>query len=249
MDLGLKDKVAFITGSARGLGRAIAERLAEEKAKIVITDINESMAISTAEEISKKYGVETIALKHDVSSEESTKEVVKSIINRFSRIDILVNNAGITRDARLMIMKQEDWDLVIKINLTGAFICTKLVSKQMLKQKSGSIVNIASVAGLAGNLGQANYSASKAGLIGLTKTTAKELAERGVNANAIAPGFIQSDMTHVLSEEVSQKLLSQIPMNFYGKPEDVANAALFLVSDLAKYITGQVVNVDGGMIM
>ena len=249
MYLGLKDKVAFITGSARGLGRAIAEKVAEENAKVIITDINETMAISTAAEISQKYGVETIALKHDVSSEESTREVVKSIINKFSRIDILVNNAGITRDARLMMMKQEDWDLVLKINLTGAFICTKLVSKQMLKQNSGSIVNIASVVGLTGNIGQANYSASKAGLIGLTKTTAKELAERGVNVNAIAPGFIQSDMTHVLAEEVSQKLLSQIPMNLYGKPEDVANAVLFLVSDLAKYITGQVINVDGGMVM
>jgi 3-oxoacyl-[acyl-carrier protein] reductase len=249
MNLGLKDKVAFITGSARGLGRAIAEKLAAEKVKIVITDINEAMAISTAAEISLKYGVETIAFKHDVSSEESTREVVKSIINKFSRIDILVNNAGITRDARLMMMKQDDWELVLKINLTGAFICTKLVSKQMLKQKSGSIVNIASVVGLTGNIGQANYAASKAGLIGLTKTTAKELAERGVNVNAIAPGFIQSDMTHVLSEAVSQKFLSQIPMNTYGLPADVANAVLFLVSDLAGYITGQVINVDGGLVM
>lgn len=249
MELGLKDKVAFITGSARGLGRAIAEKLAAEKVKIIITDINEAMAISTAEEISKNYGVETIALKHDVSSEDSTREVVKSIIKQFSKIDILVNNAGITRDARLMMMKQDDWDLVLKINLTGAFICSKLVSKQMLKQNSGSIVNIASVVGLMGNVGQANYAASKAGLIGLTKTTAKELAERGVNVNAIAPGFIQSDMTHALSEEVSQKMLSQIPMNLYGKPEDVANVVLFLVSDLAKYITGQVINVDGGMVM
>lgn len=249
MNLGLKDKVAFITGSARGLGRAIAETLAGEKAKIIITDINDTLAVSTADEISQKYGVETMALKHDVSSEESTREVVKAIINHFSRIDILVNNAGITRDARLMMMKQADWDLVIKINLTGAFICSKLVSKQMLKQNSGSIVNIASVVGLMGNIGQANYSASKAGLIGLTKTTARELAERGVNVNAIAPGFIQSDMTHVLSEEVSQKMLSQIPMNLYGKPQDVANAVLFLVSDLAKYITGQVINVDGGMVM
>ncbi len=249
MDLGLKDKVALITGSARGLGRAIAEKLAGEKVKLAITDINDALAMSTAEEIAQKYGVETIALKHDVASEESTKEVMKSVINRFSKIDILVNNAGITRDARLMMMKQDDWDLVLKINLTGAFICAKLVSKQMLKQNSGSIVNIASVSGLMGNIGQANYSASKAGLIGLTKTTARELAERGVNVNAIAPGFIQSDMTHVLSEEVSQRLLSQIPMKQYGKPEDVANAVLFLVSDLAKYVTGQVVNVDGGMVM
>lgn len=249
MEFGLKDKVAFITGSARGLGRAIAEKFAAEKVKIAITDINETMALSTAEEISQEYGVETIALKHDVSSEESTREVVKSIVNKFSRIDILVNNAGITRDARLMMMKQEDWDLVLKINLTGAFICTKLVSKQMLKQNSGSIVNIASVSGLMGNIGQANYSASKAGLIGLTKTTARELAERGVNVNAVAPGFIETDMTHALSEEVSQKMLAQIPMKLYGKPDDVANVVLFLVSDLAKYVTGQVINIDGGMVM
>ncbi len=249
MNLGLKDKVALVTGSARGLGRAIAEKLAQEKSKIVITDINEPMAVDTAKEISKEYGVETIALKHDVSSEESTKKVVKEIINKFSHIDILVNNAGITKDARLMSMKQVDWEAVLKINLTGAFICTKFVSKRMLRQNSGSIVNISSVVGLMGNIGQANYSASKAGLIGLTKTTAKELAERGITANAIAPGFIKSDMTYVLSEEVSKKMLSQIPMNLYGNPEDVANAVLFLVSDLAKYITGQIINVDGGMLM
>lgn len=249
MDFGVKDKVALITGSARGLGRAIAETLAGEKARIVITDIMDTLAVITAEEISRKYGVETMALPHDVASEESSRDVVTSIVNRFSRIDILVNNAGITRDARIMMMKQEDWDLVLRINLTGAFICTKLVSKQMLKQKSGSIVNIASVAGLTGNIGQANYSASKAGLIGLTKTTARELAERGVNVNAIAPGFIESDMTRVLSENVLKRMISQIPMNSSGKAEDVANAALFLASDLARYITGQVIHVDGGMVM
>ncbi len=249
MELGLKNKVALITGSARGLGRAIAERLAVEKANVVITDINETMALSTAEEIAQKYHVETLALKHDVASDESTKGVVKAITNRFSRIDILVNNAGITRDARLMMMKQDDWELVLKVNLTGAFVCTKLVSKQMLKQNSGSIVNIASVSGLMGNIGQANYSASKAGLIGLTKTTARELAERGITVNAVAPGFIQSDMTHGLSEEATQKLLAQVPMNRSGKPEDVAGVVLFLVSDLAKYVTGQVINVDGGMVM
>ncbi|MFW6377703.1 MAG: 3-oxoacyl-[acyl-carrier-protein] reductase [bacterium] len=249
MNLGLKGQVALITGSGRGLGKAIAEKLADEKVNIVITDIDEKMAISTAEEIADKYNVETMALKHDVSSEESTKSVVKEIKKKFSRIDILVNNAGITRDARLMIMKKTDWDSVLDINLTGAFLCTKFVSKQMLRQKSGSIINIASVVGLMGNTGQANYSASKAGLIGLTKTTAKEMAERGVNVNAIAPGYIETDMTHELSEEVSQKMLSQIPMNTYGKPNDVANAVLFLVSDLARYVTGQVINVDGGMVM
>lgn len=249
MNTGLKDKVALITGGARGLGRAIAEKLAAEKTKIVITDVNEPLAVATAEEIAKQYGVEALALKHDVSSEESTKEVVKAVVQRFSRIDILVNNAGVTRDARLMMMKLDDWDLVLKINLTGAFICTKLVSKQMLKQNSGRIINIASVVGQMGNVGQANYSASKAGLIGLTKTTAREMAERGVTVNAIAPGFIETDMTHVLPEEVSKRMLSQIPMNYYGKPEDVANAVLFLASDLAKYITGQVINVDGGMVM
>lgn len=249
MDLGLQDKVALITGGARGLGRAIAEKLAAEKIRIVITDVNEPMAVTTAKEIASCYGVETMALKHDVASEESTREVVKAVVQRFSRIDILVNNAGITRDARLMMMKQDDWDLVLRINLTGAFICTKLVSKQMLRQNAGRIVNIASVIGQMGNVGQANYAASKAGMIGLTKTTAREMAERGVTVNAIAPGFIETDMTHVLPEELSKKMLSQIPMNCYGKPEDVANAVLFLVSDLARYVTGQVINVDGGMVM
>lgn len=249
MNLGLQDKVAVITGGARGLGRAIAERLAGEGVKLALTDINEELVRTTAEEIAKKYGVETMALKHDVASEESTKAVVKEVAGCFGRIDILVNNAGITRDARMMMMKQDDWELVLRINLTGAFICSKLVSKQMLKQSSGCIINIASVSGQMGNVGQANYSASKAGLIGLTKTTAREMAERGVTVNAIAPGYIQSDMTHVLSEEVSRKFLTQIPMARYGTPDDVADAVLFLSSDLAKYITGQVINVDGGLVM
>jgi 3-oxoacyl-[acyl-carrier protein] reductase len=249
MVLGLTDKVALVTGSGRGIGRAIAGRLAEEHVKIVVSDIDEGLAQSAAEEISKVHGVETVAFGHDVSSEASTKDVVRAIVGRFSRIDILINNAGITRDARLMMMKQADWDLVLSVNLTGAFICTKLVSKQMLRQNSGSIVNIASVVGLMGNIGQANYSASKAGLIGLTKTTARELAVRGITVNAIAPGFIRSHMTDAMSDEASEKTLSQIPMNAYGLPQDVANAAVFLVSDLARYITGQVVNVDGGLAM
>ncbi len=248
-ELGIKGKFALITGSARGIGRCIAEKLAEEGSSLIITDINEEMARKTADEISKKYKVETYALKHDVSSEESTKKVVDNIVMKYSRVDILINNAGITKDARLMMMPKSSWDLVISINLTGAFLCTKYISKQMLKQNSGSIVNIASVVGIMGNVGQANYSASKAGLIGLTKTTAKELSTRGITVNAIAPGYIHSDMTEVLSEEVSQKMMERIPLNKYGTPEEVADAVLFLVSNRAKYITGQVLNVDGGMIM
>jgi len=248
-DLGLKDKVALITGSTRGLGKAIAEKLADEKAKIIITGTNGEKAKEVAEFVSNTYGVETAGLQIDVTSESSVKEVVSASIKKFGRIDILINNAGITKDARLMMMKAEDWEAVLKTNLTGAFNCTKLVSKRMLQQNSGKIINITSVVGIMGNIGQANYSASKAGLIGLTKTTAKELAERGITVNAIAPGYIQSDMTEVLSDDVSKKMLSLIPIGFYGNPEDVANAVLFLVSDKSRYITGQVLNVDGGMIM
>ena len=248
-ELGIKGKVSIVTGSARGIGRAILEKLAEEGATLIITDIDEEMAKSTAKDISSKFNVDTLALKHDVSLEDSTKEVVDKIIEKYSRIDILINNAGITKDSNLMIMPKSSWDVVIAINLTGAFLCTKFISKQMLKKKSGRIVNIASVSGIMGNIGQANYSASKAGLIGLTKTTAKELATRGITVNAIAPGYIQSDMTHVLSDEVTKKMTDMIPMKTYGTPEDVADAVLFFVSNKAKYITGQVLNVDGGMIM
>jgi len=249
IDLKLNGKVAIITGGGRGLGRSIAEKLAEQKVITVITDINSELANNTANEISSKYSIETLALKHDVACEESTKEVVKTVTKKFGQIDILVNNAGIIRDARMMMMKKEDWDLVLNINLTGAFNCTKHVSKRMLKHNSGSIVNIASVVGLMGNIGQANYSASKAGLIGLTKTSAKELAERGINVNAIAPGYITTDMTHTLSDEVSKEMMSIIPQKVFGTTDDVANCVLFLVSDMAKYITGQVINVDGGMVM
>jgi len=248
-DWGLQDKIALITGSTRGLGRAIAEQLAKEKAKVIITGTTADKAKETAEFIAKNYEIETTGLSIDVTSENSVKEVVNATIKQYGRIDILINNAGITRDARLMMMKAEDWEIVLKTNLTGAFNCTKLVSKRMLQQNSGRIVNITSVVGIMGNIGQANYAASKAGLIGLTKTTAKELAERNITVNAIAPGYIQSDMTDVLSDDVSKKMLSLIPMGFYGNPEDVADAVLFLVSNKSRYITGQVLNVDGGMIM
>jgi len=249
MELGLKNKVALVTGSGRGLGRSIAEKLAEEGVNIAITDINFDLANKTAQEIADSYKVKTIAYQHDVSSDLSTQEVIKSIIKDFNSIDILINNAGITRDMLLMSMKLDDWNLVLNINLTGAFLCTKYVSKQMLRQRSGAIINIASVVGLMGNVGQANYSASKAGLIGMTKTTAKELARIGVTANAIAPGYIESDMTAQLSDKANKDMLDRIPVQYYGKPNDVANAVLFLVSDKAKYITGQVLNIDGGMIM
>lgn len=249
MDLGIKDKVALVTGSTRGLGKAIAEKLAEEKVKVIITGTNEEKAKALAQEVSSRFGVETEGFSLDVTSEELVKNVIKDIIQRFGRIDILVNNAGITKDARLMMMKAVDWEAVIRTNLTGAFNCTKAVSKKMLAQKSGRIINITSVVGLMGNIGQANYSASKAGLIGLTKTTAKELAERGITVNAIAPGYIQSDMTAVLSDDVSKKMLQSIPMGIFGSSEDVAEAVLFLASQKAKYITGQVLNVDGGMVM
>jgi 3-oxoacyl-[acyl-carrier protein] reductase len=248
-DLGLTDKIALITGGTRGLGRAIAEKLAEEKVKVVVTGTNEDRAKQAANEISLAYNIETLGLKHDVSSEESTKEVVKCIIDKFKRIDILVNNAGITSDGIMMMMKKENWDKVLNINLTGAFNCTKFVSKHMLKRKSGSIVNITSVVGITGNVGQANYSASKAGLIGFTKTVARELADRGITVNAIAPGYISTDMTSTLSDKISQEILSKIPMKTYGSPESVANAVLFLVSNMSQYITGQVINVDGGMVM
>ncbi|MBV4417227.1 3-oxoacyl-[acyl-carrier-protein] reductase [Clostridium tyrobutyricum] len=248
-DLGLNNKVALITGGTRGLGRAIAEKLAQQKVKVIVTGTNEDRAKQAANEISLAYNIETLGLKHDVSSEESTKEVVKYIINKFERIDILVNNAGITSDGIMMMMKKENWDKVLDINLTGAFNCTKFVSKYMLKQKSGNIVNISSVVGITGNIGQANYSASKAGLIGFTKTVARELAGRGITVNAIAPGCISTDMTSKLSDKTSQEILSKIPMKKYGSPESIANAVLFLVSNMSDYITGQVINVDGGMVM
>lgn len=249
MKLGLENKVAFITGGGRGLGRSIAEKLAEEKANIAVTDIDFDMAEEAAKQISAKHMVKSRAYAHDVSSESSTEKVANAIIDDFGAIDILINNAGVTRDKLIMNMKMEDWNFVMNINLTGAYLCTRYVSKQMLRQKSGSIINIASIVGLMGNVGQANYSASKAGLIGLTKTTARELARRGITANAIAPGYIESDMTSRLPEKAKKGLLDRIPVKYYGKADDVANAVLFLASEKAKYITGQVMNVDGGMVM
>lgn len=244
----LKGKVAIVTGGAQGIGKSIATQLAQAGANIVIADVVEEVAKSTAQEISQK-GNEAISIKVDVSSLSSVEEMVKKTLDKFGRIDILVNNAGITRDALVMRMKEEDWDLVLDINLKGAFNCIKTVSPIMMKQKSGKIVNIASIVGIIGNIGQANYSASKAGLIALTKTCARELASRRINVNAVAPGFIQTSMTERLPAQVKEKLSSQIPFGEIGKPEDVASAVLFLVSEKASYITGEVIRVDGGMAM
>ncbi len=244
----LKDKVAIITGSAQGIGKAIALRLAKEGANTVITDIDESIGSSTLEEI-KQFTSNTLFCKVDVSSIESTENLINKTLDKFNRIDILVNNAGITKDSLLIRMSQEDWDKVININLKGVFNCTKAVIRTMVKQRAGRIVNIASVVGMIGNAGQANYAASKAGVIAFTKTCAKEFASRNINVNAIAPGFIQTRMTEVLSEDIKQSLLKQIPMNRFGTPDDVAKAVLFLVSDAADYITGQVIRIDGGMVM
>lgn len=243
------DKVAVVTGASRGIGRAIAEKLASEGAKVVVGfSNNESKALEVVQQIESNGG-QAIALKVDVSNSESVAEFFNSIVEKFQKIDILVNNAGITRDSLILRMKDEDFDAVIDTNLKGIFYCTKAAAKVMLKARSGRIVNIASVVGEIGNAGQANYSAAKAGVIALTKTSAKEFASRGINVNAVAPGFIETDMTNVLKDEVKSEMSKSIPLNRFGKPEDVANVVAFLASDSASYITGQTVNVDGGMVM
>ncbi len=247
--ISLKDKAAVITGSARGIGRAIAEKLAAAGSKIVISDILAEEGEKTAKEIKEKYGVETVFIAANVADSQSAEELVNKAFEAFGRIDTFVNNAGITRDTLLLRMKEDDFDRVISVNLKGTFNCSQSVLKKMIKQRSGSIINIASVIGLIGNIGQANYAASKAGIIGLTKSIAREGAARGVRANSVAPGFIKSDMTHILTEEIQKQILSQIPAGEMGTPEDIANAVLFLASDLSTYITGQTLTVDGGMVM
>ena len=243
----LKDKVAVVTGASRGIGKAAALALASQGAKVVVNYARSSDAAeATVQEISQG-GAEALALQADVSQSSAVDSLIKNTLDKFGRIDVLVNNAGITRDTLLLRMKPEQWQEVIDLNLTGVFLCTKAVSKIMLKQRSGRIINVASVAGQMGNPGQANYSAAKAGVIGFTKTVAKELANRGVTVNAVAPGFIETDMTNDLK---SDEIIKFIPLGRYGKPEEVAGTIRFLASDpAAAYITGQVFNVDGGMVM
>ncbi len=244
----LDGKVALITGAAQGIGKAIALILAKNGADIVVSDINLEKAQETSREI-EAIGRRSMAIKVDVSKSEEVEQMVEKIINEFGKIDILVNNAGITRDKLILRMTEEDWDAVLNVNLKGTFNCTKAVIRHMSKQKSGKIVNIASVSGEMGNPGQANYSASKAGVIGFTKTIAREFAQRGINVNAIAPGYIETPMTDILPEKVKEELKKMIPLERLGKPEDVAQAVLFLVSEASSYITGQVLNVNGGLYM
>ena len=244
----LKGQVAVVTGGARGIGKAISERLAEEGASIAIVDILLEVAEETAAEFKAK-GIDAIALKADVSSFEEAEAAIKKTVAHYGRVDILVNNAGITKDTLMLRMTPADWDLVMNINLKGTFNFTKAAMRPMMKARKGKIVNISSVVGRMGNAGQANYSASKAGVIGLTKTSAKELAGRNINVNAVAPGYIATDMTKAISETATDAFMTLLPIKRAGTPKDVANLVYFLSSDESDYITGQVINVDGGMLM
>jgi len=243
----LKGRVALVTGAAQGIGKSIAEALAKEGADIIVSDINIELAKITANEISG-LGVRSIAVKTNVADANDVAASVDQAVKEFGKIDILVNNAGITKDNLVIRMKDEDWDAVLSVNLRSMFLCTKAIAPLMMKNRWGRIVNIASIVGEMGNFGQANYSAAKAGAIGLTKTVARELASRGITCNAIAPGFIDTAMTQKLSDDVKKRLSEQIPLTRLGTPEDIAKAVVFLCAD-ADYITGQVINVNGGMYM
>jgi len=243
----LKDKVSIITGGARGIGKAIALKLAEEGSNIVICDINPEELEKAKKEIESK-GRTVLAERVDVTNLADVQKFVQKALDKFNKINILINNAGITRDGLLVRMNDADWDAVLNVNLKGTFNCTKVVAKAMMKQRQGKIVNIASIIGIVGNAGQANYAASKGGIIAFTKSAAKELASRNINVNAIAPGFIETHMTAKLSQDVKDKIMKNIPLGKWGSADDVANTALFLVSDASAYITGQVVQVDGGMV-
>ena len=245
----LDNKVVLVTGGSRGIGRAVALACAREGANVIINYAGNAKAAQEVVEKITDMGRRALAVQADVSKSEDVERLVQEALDDFGRIDVLVNNAGITRDNLIMRMKEEDWDAVLATNLKGVFLCTKAVTKGMMKQRSGRVINMTSVVGVMGNAGQANYAAAKAGVIGLTKATAKELASRGITVNAIAPGFINSEMTEVLSENVKEAMVKVIPLGKMGEAEDVAEATVFLASDSARYITGQVLHVDGGMVM
>ena len=245
----LTDKTAVVTGGSRGIGRAIVVALAAEGAKVAVIYAGNAAAAEETLSLIKEQGGEAVAMQCDVADDAAVSDMINAVKEQFGSVDILVNNAGITRDGLLMRMKEGDWQAVLDTNLTGVFHCTKAVTKLMMKQRSGAIINITSVVGQTGNAGQANYAAAKAGMIGFTKSVAKELASRGIRVNAVAPGCIDTDMTAVLSDAVKEDMLKSIPLGRVAQPEEVAKAVVFLASDNASYITGQVLNVDGGMVM
>lgn len=244
----LKGKVALVTGGGRGIGREIALLLAKEGADVAICDIDKAACDQTKKDI-ESFGRKSMDFQVDVTNVSQVDDMVTKMLDNFGKVDILINNAGITRDGLLIRMKESDWDVVLAVNLKGVFNCTKAATKPMMKQRFGRIVNIASIIGIVGNAGQANYAASKGGIIAFTKSVAKELASRNINVNAIAPGFIDTEMTKKLPDTVKEPMLKQIPLNRFGEPLDVAKVVLFLVSENSSYITGHVINVDGGLVM
>ncbi|MGJ9381373.1 beta-ketoacyl-ACP reductase [Salipaludibacillus neizhouensis] len=245
----MKGQHALVTGGSRGIGKAICLELASQGVHVAVNYSGSKEKAEAVAEACREFGVESITLQANVADSASVQQMIKTVVETFGSIEILVNNAGITRDTLIMRMKEEDFDAVIDTNLKGVFNCAKAVTRPMMKQRYGRIINISSVVGVLGNAGQANYVASKAGVIGLTKSLARELANRNIRANSIAPGFIQTEMTDQLTDETKDELLKQIPLGELGKPEDVAKVVTFLASDAASYITGQTIHVDGGMVM
>ena len=245
----LDGKIALVTGASRGIGRAIAIELAKEGATVAINYAGNKTAAEEVKNIITEMGGKAMIIQADVSDENSAINMVEEVIKEFGGIDILVNNSGITRDGLFIRMKEDDWNAVINTNLTGIFNCTKVAAKYMMKKRSGKIINMSSVSGIMGNAGQTNYAAAKAGVIGFTKSLAREMASRGITVNAVAPGFIATDMTAAMPEKAQEHVLASIPLGKMGEPKDIANAVLFLASDKASYITGQVIHVDGGMVM